>query len=251
MDLLDKRRISGGIACICTGGFLCTRETGTILKGTMTGKEGAVLSESLNKPKLAENGGNSNPHLSKSITSHAPRCTGFGIQEILGLNKEASSAPRSALESIPGGAHLLAARSMLGPAAVGVGMGFIGPGGIPSFYRQPSFLEVLSDAQNVHLQPLNKTAPQEAGQSASSGTSLMSLSHTSRTSWGGCYNLLCYTFVVFLRFLHLHTRCKSVTNLSIFFFASPTSSSYYYCCCYCCLCQDLRLIIGYWRVNII
>ncbi|KAI5102215.1 visual system homeobox 2, partial [Silurus meridionalis] len=134
----------------------------------MTGKEGAVLSESLSKPKLVENGASSNPHLAKSITANAPRCTGFGIQEILGLNKEASSAPRSALDSIPGGAHLLAARSVLGPAAVGVGMGFIGPGGIPSFYRQPTFLEVLSDTQNVHLQPLNKTAHQEAGQSASS-----------------------------------------------------------------------------------
>ncbi|TTC14930.1 Visual system homeobox 2 [Bagarius yarrelli] len=133
----------------------------------MTGKDGAVIAENLNKPKLAENGGNSNPHLSKTITSHAPRCTGFGIQEILGLNKEASSAPRSALDSIPGGAHLLAARSVLGPAAVGVGMGFIGPGGIPSFYRQPSFLEVLSDAQNVHLQPLmnEKTSKSSLGQS--------------------------------------------------------------------------------------
>ncbi|XP_062863731.1 visual system homeobox 2 isoform X2 [Trichomycterus rosablanca] len=135
----------------------------------MTGKEGAVLSESLNKPKPGENVGNNNQHMAKSITSHAPRCTGFGIQEILGLNKETSSAPRSALDSIHGGAHLLAARSMLGPAAVGVGMGFISPGGIHSFYRQPAFLEVLSDAQSVHLQPLNKSAaPQEASQSASS-----------------------------------------------------------------------------------
>ncbi|XP_060789006.1 visual system homeobox 2 [Neoarius graeffei] len=152
----------------------------------MTGKEGAVLSESMNKPKLVENGGNSNPLLSKSIASHAPRCTGFGIQEILGLNKEASSAPRSALDSIPGGAHLLAARSVLGPAAVGVGMGFIGPGGIPSFYRQPSFLDVLSDAQNVHLQPLNKTAPQEVGQSASSDSEDVSSSErkTSKSSLG-------------------------------------------------------------------
>ncbi|KAI5616836.1 visual system homeobox 2 [Silurus asotus] len=160
---------------------------GTILKGTMTGKEGAVLSESLSKPKLVENGASSNPHLAKSITANAPRCTGFGIQEILGLNKEASSAPRSALDSIPGGAHLLAARSVLGPAAVGVGMGFIGPGGIPSFYRQPSFLEVLSDTQNVHLQPLNKTAHQEAGQSASSDSDLSSSERkTSKSSLGQC-----------------------------------------------------------------
>ncbi|XP_051723923.1 visual system homeobox 2 isoform X2 [Ctenopharyngodon idella] len=142
----------------------------------MTGKDGAVLSESLNKSKsvcAAENGGNNNPHLSKSTTTHPPKCTGFGIQEILGLNKEPSSAPRSTLDSFPAGAHLLASRSMLGPAGVGVGvgvgMGLIGPGGIPSFYSQPAFLEVLSDAQNVHLQPLNRTVgPLENNQSASS-----------------------------------------------------------------------------------
>ncbi|XP_051578152.1 visual system homeobox 2 isoform X2 [Myxocyprinus asiaticus] len=137
----------------------------------MTGKDGAVLSESLNKSKsvcAAENGGNNNQHLSKSST-HPPKCTGFGIQEILGLNKEPSSAPRNPLGSFPAGAHLLATRSMLGPAGVGVGMGLIGPGGIPSFYSQPAFLEVLSDAQNVHLQPLNRTVgPLEATQSASS-----------------------------------------------------------------------------------
>uniref|UniRef100_A0A673LUF1 Visual system homeobox 2 n=1 Tax=Sinocyclocheilus rhinocerous TaxID=307959 RepID=A0A673LUF1_9TELE len=144
----------------------------------MTGKDGAVLSESLNKSKsvcTAENGRNNNPHLSKSSTTHPPKCTGFGIQEILGLNKESSSAPRSTLDSFPAGAHLLASRSMLGPAGVGVGvgigmgMGLMGPGGIPSFYSQPAFLEVLSDAQNVHLQPLNRTVgPLETNQSASS-----------------------------------------------------------------------------------
>ncbi|KAG1972503.1 visual system homeobox 2 isoform X2 [Pimephales promelas] len=141
----------------------------------MTGKDGAVLSESLNKSKsvcAAENRGTNNPHLSKSSTTHPPKCTGFGIQEILGLNKEPSSAaPRSTLDSFPAGAHLLASRSMLGPAGVGVGvgMGLIGHGGIPSFYSQPAFLEVLSDAQNVHLQPLNRTVgPLENNQSASS-----------------------------------------------------------------------------------
>ncbi|XP_052435916.1 visual system homeobox 2-like isoform X2 [Carassius gibelio] len=175
MDLLDKRRISRGIMRIAP----CTRdrlvcEEGNSLRGTMTGKDGAVLSESLNKSKsvcAAENRGNNNPHLSKSSTTHPPKCTGFGIQEILGLNKEPSSAPRSTLDSFPAGAHLLASRSMLGPAGVGVGvgMGLIGPGGIPSFYSQPAFLEVLSDAQNVHLQPLNRTvAPLETNQSASS-----------------------------------------------------------------------------------
>ncbi|XP_024256274.1 visual system homeobox 2-like isoform X2 [Oncorhynchus tshawytscha] len=128
----------------------------------MTGKQGAaVLSETLNISKtssIGANGGNNSLHQqSKNSATHPPRCTGFGIQEILGLNKEPSAAPRSALQSMPAGAHLLAARSMLGPAGVGVGMGLIGPGGIPSFYRQPAFLEVLQDAQNVHLQTHNRT----------------------------------------------------------------------------------------------
>ncbi|XP_031436727.1 visual system homeobox 2 isoform X2 [Clupea harengus] len=138
----------------------------------MTGKEGAVLTESLNKSKTAcpaEIGGNNGLQLSKSCATQPPRCTGFGIQEILGLNKEPSSIPRRALESLPPGAHLLAARSMLGHGGVGVGMGLIGPGGIPSFYSQPAFLEVLSDAQSVHLQPLNRTVGQlDCSQSASS-----------------------------------------------------------------------------------
>ncbi|KAK1793001.1 hypothetical protein P4O66_001717 [Electrophorus voltai] len=167
-----------------------TSRSEDILKGTMTGKEGAVLSEGLNKSKSVcggENGGNNNQHLSKSITSHPPRCTGFGIQEILGLNKEPSSAPRNTLEPIPPGTHLLAARSMLGPAGVGVGMGLIGPGGIPSFYSQPAFLEVLSEAQNVHLQPLSKTVrPLETSQSASSDSDDVSSSErkTSKSSLG-------------------------------------------------------------------
>ncbi|XP_055028876.2 visual system homeobox 2 isoform X2 [Misgurnus anguillicaudatus] len=164
-------------SCVLRRGFLCTRdrlvsEEGNSLKGTMTGKDGSVLSESLNKSKspcAVENGGTNNPHLSKTATTHTPKCTGFGIQEILGLNKEPSSAPRNTLDSFPAGAHLLATRSMLGPAGLGVGMGLIGPGGIPSFYSQPAFLEVLSDSQNVHLQPLNRTVgPLEANQSASS-----------------------------------------------------------------------------------
>ncbi|XP_071222219.1 visual system homeobox 2-like isoform X2 [Salvelinus alpinus] len=140
----------------------------------MTGKQGAaVLSETLNISKTSSidaNGGNNSLHQqSKNSATHPPRCTGFGIQEILGLNKEPSAAPRSALQSLPSGAHLLAARSMLGPAGVGVGMGLIGPGGIPSFYRQPAFLEVLQDAQNVHLQTHNRTVGHlDHSQSASS-----------------------------------------------------------------------------------
>ncbi|XP_054894038.1 visual system homeobox 2 isoform X1 [Poeciliopsis prolifica] len=141
----------------------------------MTGKEGAVLSESLNhseKTSLGANGG-SNSQQPKSSASHPPtRCTGFGIQEILGLNKEPPSIPRSPLSSLPAGAHLIAARSVLGPAAVGVGvgMGLIGPGGIPSFYSQPAFLEtVLSDGQDVHLQHHSRSVrPLDPSQSASS-----------------------------------------------------------------------------------
>uniref|UniRef100_A0A3Q2UL98 Visual system homeobox 2 n=1 Tax=Fundulus heteroclitus TaxID=8078 RepID=A0A3Q2UL98_FUNHE len=142
----------------------------------MTGKQGAVLSESLNhseKTSLGANGG-SNIHQPKSGVSHPPtRCTGFGIQEILGLNKEPPATPRSPLSSLPAGAHLIAARSVLGPAAVGVGvgMGLIGPGGIPSFYSQPAFLEtVLSEGQDVHLQHHSRSVrPLEPSQSASSG----------------------------------------------------------------------------------
>lgn len=145
----------------------------------MTGKQGSVLSESLNlseKSSLRAAGGGSNSlHPPKSTANHPPpRCTGFGIQEILGLNKEPSSAPRTPLGSLPAGAHLIAARSVLGPVGmgVGVGMGLLGPGGIPSFYSQPAFLEtVLSDAQDVHLQPHSRSVhgPLDTSQSASSG----------------------------------------------------------------------------------
>lgn len=142
----------------------------------MTGKQGAVLSESLNlseKTSLGANGGSTSLLPKSSATHPPPRCTGFGIQEILGLNKEPSAAPRSTLGSLPAGAHLIAARSVLGPAGVGVGvgMGLIGPGGIPSFYGQPAFLEtVLSDAHDVHLQPHSRSVgPLDTSQSASSG----------------------------------------------------------------------------------
>ncbi|CAO2586911.1 Visual system homeobox 2 [Lemmus lemmus] len=123
----------------------------------MTGKAG----EALSKPKSET--------VAKSTSGGAPaRCTGFGIQEILGLNKEPpSSHPRAALDGLAPG-HLLAARSVLSPAGVG-SMGLLGPGGLPGFYAQPTFLEVLSDPQSVHLQPLGRTSgPLDTSQTASS-----------------------------------------------------------------------------------
>ncbi|XP_057639273.1 visual system homeobox 2 isoform X2 [Chionomys nivalis] len=123
----------------------------------MTGKAG----EALSKPKSET--------VAKSTSGGAPaRCTGFGIQEILGLNKESpSSHPRAALDGLAPG-HLLAARSVLSPAGVG-SMGLLGPGGLPGFYAQPTFLEVLSDPQSVHLQPLGRASgPLDTSQTASS-----------------------------------------------------------------------------------
>lgn len=124
----------------------------------MTGKAG----EALSKPKCET--------VAKNSSGSAPaRCTGFGIQEILGLNKEPpSSHPRAALDGLASG-HLLAARSVLSPAGVG-SMGLLGPGGLPGFYAQPTFLEVLSDPQSVHLQPLGRASgPLDTSQTASSG----------------------------------------------------------------------------------
>ncbi|KAJ7989118.1 hypothetical protein DPEC_G00316210 [Dallia pectoralis] len=143
----------------------------------MTGKQGTVLTEPFRLSKTSSfgaNGGNNSPHpqSKNSACTHPPRCTGFGIQEILGLNKEPTAAPRAAL---PAGAHILAARSMLGPT--GVGMGLIGPGGIPSFYSQPAFLGVLQEAQNVHLQPHSRQVRHlDVSQSASSDSEDLSSS---------------------------------------------------------------------------
>ncbi|NXI07497.1 VSX2 protein, partial [Irena cyanogastra] len=146
----------------------------------MTGKAGAALAPSLpGKPK--PDGAAAAPAApplpppppaaggKSSSGPTPPRCTGFGIQEILGLNKEPPSHPRAALDSLPAG-HLLAARSVLSPAGVGgVGMGLLGASGIPGFYTQPTFLEVLSDPQSVHLQPLARAPGQlDSSQTASS-----------------------------------------------------------------------------------
>lgn len=148
----------------------------------MTGKAGAALAPSLpGKPKPDGAAAAAAPPppppppppaagAKPSSGPTPPRCTGFGIQEILGLNKEPPSHPRAALDSLPAG-HLLAARSVLSPAGVGgVGMGLLGAGGIPGFYTQPTFLEVLSDPQSVHLQPLARAPGQlDSSQTASSG----------------------------------------------------------------------------------
>ncbi|NXE37164.1 VSX2 protein, partial [Ptilorrhoa leucosticta] len=144
----------------------------------MTGKAGAALVPSLpGKPKPDGAATAAPPPPPPSTAAGVksssgptpPRCTGFGIQEILGLNKEPPSHPRAALDSLPAG-HLLAARSVLSPAGVGgVGMGLLGAGGIPGFYTQPTFLEVLSDPQSVHLQPMARAPGQlDSSQTASS-----------------------------------------------------------------------------------
>ncbi|XP_018550064.1 visual system homeobox 2 [Lates calcarifer] len=151
----------------------------------MTGKEGAVLSDTENKQKSASqtgvnHGGSQQPSPVWKMAPTVHRRTGFGIQELLGLNKEPPAAPRRPLEALPHRAHVLAARSALGHGGLGVGMGLLGPEGIHSFYSQPAFLEVLSEAQNVHLQPLHRAAHMEAQtdaqHSASSDSDDMSLS---------------------------------------------------------------------------
>uniref|UniRef100_A0A3Q1FEW8 Visual system homeobox 2 n=1 Tax=Acanthochromis polyacanthus TaxID=80966 RepID=A0A3Q1FEW8_9TELE len=133
----------------------------------MTGKEGAVLSDTENKQKSASqttvnHAGPQQPSPDWKMAPTVQRRTGFGIQELLGLNKEPPAAPRRPLEALPHRAHVLAARSALGHGGLGVGMGLLGPEGIHSFYSQPAFLEVLSEAQNVHLQPLHRTAHMDA-----------------------------------------------------------------------------------------
>lgn len=146
----------------------------------MTGKEGVVLSDTENKQKPASQT-QQGPQQPAPVWKMAPtvhRRTGFGIQELLGLNKEPPAAPRRPLEALPHSAHVLAARSALGHGGlgVGVGMGLLGPEGLHSFYSQPAFLEVLAEAQHVHLQPLHRAAHMdtqvEAQHSASSGECL-------------------------------------------------------------------------------
>uniref|UniRef100_A0A8C3AH58 Visual system homeobox 2 n=1 Tax=Cyclopterus lumpus TaxID=8103 RepID=A0A8C3AH58_CYCLU len=151
----------------------------------MTGKEGVVLSDTENKQKSSSHnsvnhGGSQPPPPVWKMAPTVHRRTGFGIQELLGLNKDPPAvAQRRPLEVLPHSAHVLAARS-LGHGGLGVGMGLLGPEGIHSFYSQPAFLEVLAEAQNVHLQPLHRAAhmdsQMDAQHSASSDSDDMSLS---------------------------------------------------------------------------
>ncbi|XP_047429055.1 visual system homeobox 2-like [Mugil cephalus] len=133
----------------------------------MTGKEGVVLSDTENKQRSAlqtgvNHGGSLQPPAVWKMAPTVQRRTGFGIQELLGLNKEPPAVPRRPLEALPHRAHVLAARSALAHGGLGVSMGLLGPEGIHSFYSQPAFLEVLSEAQNVHLQPLHRTTHMDA-----------------------------------------------------------------------------------------
>lgn len=148
----------------------------------MTGKEGVVFSDTENKEKSVSqiglnHGGSQQPFPVWKMPPTVHRRTGFGIQELLGLNKEPAAEPRRPLEALPHRAHILASRSALGHGGLGVGMGLLGPEGIHSFYSQPAFLEVLSEAQNVHLQPLHRAAHMDTQMdmqhSASSGECFM------------------------------------------------------------------------------
>ncbi|CAL8313068.1 unnamed protein product [Lota lota] len=138
----------------------------------MTGKDGIFSDSNMKKTASPLNLGVTHPPAAKmgaTTTATTHRCTGFGIQEILGLNKEPAAVTRRPLESLPPRAHLLATRTALGHAGSGVGMGIMGHGGIHPFYSQPAFLEVLSEAQNVRLQPLNRgvQGPMETHHSSS------------------------------------------------------------------------------------
>ncbi|XP_071972966.1 visual system homeobox 2 isoform X2 [Engystomops pustulosus] len=94
----------------------------------------------------------------------APRSTGFGIQEILGLNKDPPTPPRGHIHPLPPGAHLLAARSSLG---------LLGAGGIPSFYTQPALL--LGEHQGIRGQPMGRSpGPEDGSRTCSSDSEEMS-----------------------------------------------------------------------------
>lgn len=143
----------------------------------MAGKEVVILSDREHKEKTSlqtgvTHGGSQAPAPVWKMAPTVHRRTGFGIQELLGLNKEPAAAPRRPLEALAHRTHVLGGRSALGPGGLGVGL--LGPEGIHSFYSQPAFMEVLSEAQNVRdLQPLHRVthmdAQLDAHNSASSG----------------------------------------------------------------------------------
>ncbi|XP_077408169.1 visual system homeobox 2-like [Vanacampus margaritifer] len=156
----------------------------------MTGKDGAVLSDTENKQTPAGHGGAQQPPPACKMPPTVHRRTGFGIQELLGLNKEPQPPPpllspaaaaaaavgglRRPLEALPHRGHVLAHRSALGHGGLGVGL--LGPDGIHSFYSQPAFLEALNEAHNVHLQPLHRAGVHaHVHNSASSDSDDMSL----------------------------------------------------------------------------
>ncbi|KAE8585960.1 hypothetical protein XENTR_v10021512 [Xenopus tropicalis] len=82
------------------------------------------------------------------------RSTGFGIQEILGLNKEPPTPSQRHLHPLSPGTHLLAARS---------GLGLLAAGGIPTFYTQPGLL--LGDPPGPRIQ---QTGQEEGSRTCSS-----------------------------------------------------------------------------------
>ncbi|XP_072349605.1 visual system homeobox 2 isoform X2 [Scyliorhinus torazame] len=129
----------------------------------MTGKE-EMVSENFSKPKtlcISHNLIGIERPKGAPGSGNTSRCTGFGIQEILGLNKEPPAPARMISDSLPATAHLVAARTVLTPA----GLGLVGAAGLPAFYGQSAFLDVLSEhpgirhaAPPAHLQPLRRGA---------------------------------------------------------------------------------------------
>ncbi|XP_063295096.1 visual system homeobox 2 isoform X2 [Pelobates fuscus] len=94
------------------------------------------------------------------------RSTGFGIQEILGLNKDPPAPPRGHIHPLPPGAHLLAARS---------GLGLLGAGGIPTFYTQSALL--LGDPQGPRMQSVGRSpGPEDNSRTCSSDSEEVSSS---------------------------------------------------------------------------
>ncbi|XP_059846730.1 visual system homeobox 2 [Hypanus sabinus] len=128
----------------------------------MTGKK-ELVSDNFSKSKsTAISQSLLNNERSKTIPSsgNSSRCTGFGIQEILGLNKDPPASTGVIADSLPATAQLVSARTVLTPA----GMGLVGAAGLPAFYGQSTFLDVLSEHPGVHaalpshLQPLHRGA---------------------------------------------------------------------------------------------